>query len=86
MLVYCNLVEILPGEEYSEYKETLKLLARDCVGGYEMTSLEDSLIFGNGIEGHDKINDREGLCAVVVKVAKLIQWDWLVEDQLYTSV
>jgi len=69
------LVEILPGEEYSEYKETLKLLARDCVGGYEMTSLEDSLIFGSSIEGtiQKKVNYRKELSSGGVKVKKTNQ-------------
>ena len=50
----CPLEEELPGQGYSDEVWSMRLLARECVGEYQLTELEDSLVYDDAREVSDR--------------------------------
>merc|ERR1719233_417833 len=89
-LVLSNLPteEFVPGEGYSHQARSLRLLTRECVGEYQMTGMEETFVYGDGIEGTDK--DKESVRADelntgVVQVIKPSRREWEIGDLLRFS-
>merc|ERR1719233_887783 len=89
-LVLSNLPteEFVPGEGYSHQARSLRLLTRDCVGEYQMTGMEETFVYGDGVEGTDK--DKESVRADelntgVVQVTKPSSREWAIGDLLRFS-
>ena len=80
--------EFVPGEGYSQQANYLRLLTKECVGEYQMTGLEESLVYGDGMEGTDE--DKESfrpydLNTGVVQVIKPSSREWEIGDLLRFS-
>jgi len=50
----CSLEEELPGQGYKDLVRSMRLLTRDCLGDYQMTGLEESLVYDDGREVLDQ--------------------------------
>merc|ERR1719402_991896 len=75
--------EFVPGEGYSNQAKSLRLLTNECVGGYQMTGMEESLVYGDGIEGTDEERETfrgDDLNTGVVHVAKPSSGEWIIGD------
>jgi len=52
--INCSLEEELPGQGYKDLVRSMRLLTRDCLGDYQMTGLEESLVYDDGREVLDQ--------------------------------
>jgi len=80
--------EFVPGEGYSHQANYLRLLTKECVGEYQMTGLEESFVYGDGIEGTDEDKEivrADDLNTGVVQVTKLSSGGWKIGDLLSFS-
>ena len=71
----------LPGEGYSHQTNSFRLLTKECEGVYEMTWMEESMVYGDGSEGSDGMKEllREHyLKTGVVQVARPSNKEWVI--------